>query len=232
MAARKGASTGSGGTITLTRLQRDVLAVQIEGVTPVIPHRWSEKARRMMPGWVPMDGSVPGPRTKEGPRTPREEAEACVYRLPDGRPGIPATAFKAAIVSACRFFKELPMVEAKLLFFVEGIGPDQLVPFEHDGEPVLREDTPRNANGGADLRYRYSFHPWRATLRVHYLPTSITPQSVLALVDAGGNGGVGDWRPSAPKSSTGTFGQFKVVTEDDAVGPGDQDAGPASGGNR
>jgi len=29
-------------------------------------------------------------------------------------------------------------------------------------------------------------------------------------VDAGGNGGVGDWRPSAPKSLTGTFGRYEV----------------------
>lgn len=207
--------------ITLTRLRDARVRIDIEGVTPVIPHKWSEKAKRMMPGWAPMDGTAAdetttkGPKAKKQPRNPTEEAEACVYRLPDGRPGLPATAFKAAMVSACRFFDKPSMTEAKLLLFVEGVGPDQLVPIE--GTPILREDTPRNANGGADLRYRYAFYPWKATVAVRFLPTSTTEQTVVALLDAGGRCGVGDWRPSAPKSTTGTFGQFRVVGEDSAT---------------
>ena len=66
--------------------------------------------------------------------------------------------------------------------------------------------------GVADLRYRYSFFPWSADLRIRFLPSVLTQDSVLALLDAAGYGGVGDWRPSAPKSATGTFGQFEVVT--------------------
>lgn len=210
MAARK---TDSGGVITLKRLRDEVLEVDIVGLTPLIPHKWSEKARRMMPGYVdPATGEVPDKMAKKGARSPREEAEACVYRLDDGRPGMPATAFKAAMVDACRFFDKPSMAEAKALFFVEGVGVDQLVAFE--GTPILREDMPRNANGGADLRYRYAFFPWKATLRVRYIPTSTDEETVVALVDAAGRCGVGDWRPRSPKSSTGTFGTFRVQDEE------------------
>jgi hypothetical protein len=166
----------------------------------------------MMPGHPAADRM-----SKKGVRQPEEEAEACVYRASDGRPAMPATAFKAAMVSACRFFDKPSMTEAKLLFFVEGEGEDQLVAF--DGEQRLREDTPRNANGGADLRYRYAFFPWSATLRVRFTPSSISPSSVLALVDAAGRVGVGDWRPGAPKSHTGTFGTFRVAEEGEGVEP-------------
>jgi hypothetical protein len=191
-------------TISLQRLRSQVLTVRIEGITPVIPHRWSEKALRLMA--EKQSGQA---RTKHAPKHAEEEAEASCYWLPNGRPGIPATAFKAAMVGACRYFQGITMTFAKTLFYVEGEGPDQLVGIL--GTRTLREDTPRNANGVADLRYRYAFYPWQATLKVHFKPAAISPDSVIALLDAGGSGGVGDWRPSAPKSATGTFGQFKVV---------------------
>lgn len=208
---RKAGTTKSGdgsGRITLTRLVEETLEVEIEGITPYIPHKWSEKAKAMMPGH-PDKARV---REAKGVREPEAEADACVYRLADGRVGIPATALKAAMVDACRHFDGVTMKEAKLQFYVVGEGPEQLVPLTA-GEPHLREDTPRNANGGADLRYRYEYRDWRAKPQIRYLASRLDQESVVALLDAGGRGGVGDWRPSAPKSATGTFGMFRVVTE-------------------
>jgi hypothetical protein len=199
------AKNSESGGVTITRLKDKTVSVPIIGLTPVIPHKWSEKAKMMMPGY-PL--GIADKLSKKGERQPEDEAESCVYRLEDGRPGIQAVAFKAAMVGACRFFDSLKMTEAKLLFFVEGDGPDQLVAI--DGEPHLREDTPRNANGGADLRYRYAFFPWSATLRIRFTPKSIDADSVASLVDAAGRVGVGDWRPGSPRSSTGTFGTFRV----------------------
>lgn len=195
------------GVITLRRLVEKQASIEIVGITPYIPHRWSEKAKELMPGH-PNKAQV---RETKGPRQPVEEAESCVYRLPDGRPGIPATALKAAMVGACRLFEGLTMVEAKLKFHVVGEGPEQLVPLT--GTPVLREDTPRNSNGSADLRYRTMFTDWRATVTISYLAGLLNDDSVVALLDAAGKGGVGDWRPSAPKSATGTFGMFRVAAE-------------------
>jgi hypothetical protein len=201
MAKKKQAETV--GTIELSRLQDAILEVPIIGLTPVIPHKWSEKAKRMMPGHPDAD-----PKKPKGKRQPKEEAEACLYKL--GRSlAMPATAFKAAIVGACRFFASPTMVEAKQLLFIEGEGPEQLVKISGDkGEP--QEDTPRNANGSADLRYRYYISGWAAKLRVRYVPSRITRESVVTLIDAAGRGGVGDWRPSAPKSYSGTFGTFRL----------------------
>lgn len=191
-------------TITLTRIERHAITIEIEGLSPLIPHRWSEKAKGLMRD--KQTGSKA--RTKKEAKDPVAEAEASLYRLDDGRPGMPATAFKAATVAAARFYEGVTMVALKSALFFEGEGPDQLIPIE--GEATMREDTPRNATGVADLRYRYQFWPWTATLTVVYLPTLVDAESVINLVDAGGNGGVGDWRPSAPKSHTGTFGRYKV----------------------
>lgn len=199
-----------GGAITLTRLEDAMVEIRIVGLTPIIPGKWSEKAKMMMPGHPAAEALG---RTKKGVRKPEEEAESRVYRLPDGRPGVPATAYKAAMVSACRFFARPTMTEAKLLFFVEGTGPNQLVPLEHEEPPILREDTTRNATGVADLRYRYAFYPWAATLRIRYTPSSISASSVAALLDAAGRVGVGEWRPGSPKSATGTYGTWRADAE-------------------
>jgi hypothetical protein len=192
--------------IRLEVVQREVIDVEIIGVSPLIPHKWSEKSLRMMR--ESQSGSKA--RKKHDPKVPVDEAEGALYRLADGRPAMPATAFKAAMVGAARLFQGVTMTALKAAVFVHGEGSDQLVPIE--GEMTLREDTPRNATGVADLRYRYAFWPWQTTLQIEYLTAMVDKDSVVALVDAAGNGGVGDWRPSAPKSLTGTFGRFRVAS--------------------
>lgn len=192
--------------IVLPRIQRSTIVVPIIGTTPLIPHRWSEKALGMMRDKQFQTRKVAAREAKN----PHEEARMATYWLEDGRPGMPATAFKGAMVGACRIFGSdvFPMTKAKLALYVEGEGVEQLVPIV--GEYSMREDTPRNSGGTVDLRYRNYFTPWSASLKVQFITSMITADSVIALIEAAGIGGIGDWRPSAPKSSTGTFGQFRV----------------------
>lgn len=209
------AKSSDSGVVELQRLVRESREIWVLGTAPLIMHKWSEKALRQMPGNP--DASADERMKKKGLRHPEEEALASVYTLPDGSIGFPATGFKAAIVSACRLFDKPSMTEAKQLVYVEGevSGSDQLVRIFYDGEPQLRTDAPRLANGGTDLRYRYQFFPWWARLIVHFIPTSISVASIAALVDAAGIGGVGEWRPSSPKSFTGTFGTFRIMTDEE-----------------
>lgn len=198
------AAEWGGGKVEIRPLERATVVIPIVGVTPLIPHQWSEKALRMMRE----SQSGRAAKAKKEPKVAEAEAEAATYRLADGRPGMPATAFKAAIVDACKLYDGLPMTRAKIAFHVEGEGASQLVPIE--GESEIREDTPRNATGVVDLRYRRYFFPWSAALRVVVVKSIIDMDSLVNLVDAAGSGGVGDWRPSAPKSKTGTYGQWQV----------------------
>lgn len=197
--------------VELERIVDRSVTVPVVGLTPVIPHQWSEKAKRLMRA-KQFGESV---QQRREPKDPDEEAEAAMYRLPDGRPGIPATAFKGAMVAACRFFEGVPMTEGRLMIHVLGEGPDQLVALQ--GTERIREDMPRNATGVVDLRYRTALlagvedvDPWRADITVVYPPRLISEGSVLALLDAAGRVGVGDWRPGSPKSNTGTFGTFRI----------------------
>lgn len=194
--------------VELQRIEPVRVEIPIVGKTPLIPHKWSEKAIRMME----QKQSQPGVRAKREAKDPQQEAHDSCYWLYNkaGKeiPAMPATAFKAAMVGACRFFEGLTMTIAKQIFYVVGEGPDQLVPIT--GDMTMRQDTPRNSGGVADLRYRHQFDPWSAVLTIEFIPQIINGASVVALLDAAGRGGVGDWRPSSPKSATGTYGQWSV----------------------
>ena len=202
------------GPITLHRLEDNEISIPVLGLSPLIPHRWSEKAKTMMLDKQQAEGRTP--RAKKAPKDPKAEAHAATYWLDDGTPGMPATAFKAAMVDACRFFDAVTMTDIRRMLYVVGT-PNQndelLVPIF--GELSFHEDTPRNATGVADLRYRNYIWPWRTVLTVRFPPTVISAESILALVDAGGRSGVGDWRPSSPKSNTGTHGTFRVAETND-----------------
>lgn len=191
----------------LRRLNRIVYEVPIVGTAPLITNRWSEKARQMM-----LDKQQSSARAKKEAKDPEALFEAAHYKLPDGRNGMPATAFKAAIVHAARLFEGITQVSLKQMVRVLGELDDrgeQIIPITCD-EVIMREDTPRNASGVADLRYRPQFNGWRAVLPVQIVEGQLDEASLLALVDAAGIGGVGEMRPTAPKSATGQYGTFEV----------------------
>jgi hypothetical protein len=195
--------------IRLRPIEKHTYEVPILGITPLIMQKWSEKALQMMRD--KQYGAKAQP--KRAPKEPEVDAEAATYRLQDGRAGMPATAFKAAISDAARMFEGITMTQLKISIFVEGEGPEQLVAIE--GPEETREDTPRNATGVVDLRYRKQFWPWTAVLPITF-PTSVLDiESVLMLVNAAGDGGVGSWRPSSPKSKSGSYGRFAVDTAHD-----------------
>jgi len=190
--------------VTLERLQRVELEFVIVGTSPLIVNRWSEKAKAMM-----LEKQTTSARAKKDPKDPVANFEASKYKFDDGRDGFPAVSFKASIVHAARLFEGITQVQIKQTVVVRGEGEHQLVPLEY-GAVTMREDTPRNASGVADLRYRAQYWPWSATLYVRTIAGQLDEGSLLALVDAAGIGGVGEWRPTSPKSATGTYGTFQI----------------------
>lgn len=192
---------------TLRRLNRFIYEVPIAGTAPLVTNRWSEKAKQMM-----LDKQQSSARAKKDAKDPEALFQAAHYRLPDGRCGMPATAFKAAIVHAARLFDGITQVSLKQTVRVLGEldeRGEQIVPITYE-QVIMREDTPRNASGVADLRYRPQFNGWGAILRVQIIEGQYDEASLLALVDAAGIGGVGEMRPTAPKSATGQYGTFEV----------------------
>lgn len=188
--------------INIDKIGRETLRIPIVGMTPLIVHRFSEKAKRLM-----LD-NMQGRKSPKSPKNPEEEYEAAFYRLKDGRYGFPALAFKSATVGGARFYHGLTMTGLKqTLFFVGEPGADGQQMIALTGEPGMREDVVRVGRGGTDLRYRPEFREWSATLEVLYVTSLLTRASVLSLIDAGGMGvGVGEWRPE----KDGDFGTYRI----------------------
>lgn len=195
------------GPIELVRLQQRTVLVPISGISPYIPHKWTEKAIQAMRDKQFSENPV---KAKREAKNPQEEAFQSTYWIEPARiPGAPATGFKIAMVDAVRSFSGLTMVQAKTMFFVRGEGRRQLVRL-HDAEWEMQEDLPRLANGNPDLRYRNYIFPWRAELEISFKQELISVESVIALVAEGGSMGVGDWRPSA--AAGGIYGQWEIDT--------------------
>lgn len=196
--------------LVITPLAVEHISVPIRGTTPLIMHNFSEKSKRQM-----LEAQR-GVKKQKTIRDPEADYQGSFYRIapekkdgPD-RYGFPVLGFKASTVSAARFYdKSISMTMLRQLIFFSGLrteaDPQELV--EIHGTPHMREDVTRVGMGTADLRYRAEFEQWTATLYIKYIASSISQDSVLSLVNAGGFGvGVGEWRPE----KSGSFGQYEV----------------------
>ena len=191
--------------IQIDRIAAETIEVPIIGTTPLIMHRFSEKAKRQM-----LDAAQ-GKKTPKQPKDPEAEYEAAFYRLEDGTPGFPVGAFKDATIGGARFYGRNQVTMTGLRQYLLGwpgeMGDDGRPLARIEGEAEMREDVVRVGRGGTDLRYRPQFREWATTLTVVYASSALTRNSVLSLIDAGGMGvGVGEWRPER----SGEFGTYRI----------------------
>lgn len=197
-------------TISLSRIKRETAIIEVAGTAPLIVHAWSQKAKQMMLA------AQQGKKSPKQSKDPKRDFEESRYLFADGSgDGFPVMAFKSATVKGGGrlFGKSVKMTELRqtFTFLSDGVSDAGLQLARLDvPEPVMREDMVRVGMGTADIRYRAEYTEWRATLRIQFIPSVIDLESVVALVDAGGTNGVGEWRPE----KNGSFGTYEVVGED------------------
>lgn len=199
-----------GTTIRIPPINVREVEIRVEELTPLIVHRFSEKARKQI-----ADKQAKKARGALPAKDSDAEFENSLYIVPGmerdpidtpGRYYLPGVCFKKAAVSGCRVLgrKDLPMTKARTAFFVVG---DPVIEFDSVSK---REDHVRNDGGGVDLRYRAQFDGWAANLLVTYHADALSLEELIELFLHGGfSCGVGEWRPSS--SSGGEFGRFKVT---------------------
>jgi len=219
MVARTTTAAAASGTIRLKRIARQTAIVDIEGTAPLIVQQWSEKARQMM-----LDAQQ-GRKAPKVSKNPEQDYLDSMYRFkgtdrsqvaPLTSHGVPTMALKTATVEGgARAFgtKSVKMTELRqcLTFLPDGVGADglQLSRLIITDESIMREDMVRVGMGTADIRYRATYLDWAVRLRVEFMPNLIDLDSIVALIDAGGGNGIGEWRPE----KNGPFGTYRVAGE-------------------
>lgn len=177
------------------------LRVTVEGTSPLIMHKWSEKALRQM------REKGGGKKTKERTaRDPAAESRDATYIAPDGKPGLPLLALKSAIITAAHKDIGIEKTLVRKGLFIQAPDSSLVLPMKAS-KPVVREDCVRVGMGAADLRYRPQFDEWAVDVNIEYDADLLQPGDIVNLIDRAGFGvGVGEWRPE----KGGEFGRFRV----------------------
>lgn len=189
--------------VSLKPIARARMTFGIRSTSPLLMHQWSEKAKQMM-----RDKQQEGKKTKTRDlRSPKEEAKSATYTTADGDVGIPAMAFKSAIVAAAHKDIGIEKTLVRKALFLICDDPNMVIPFSECADPIVREDMVRVGMGSADLRYRPEFKTWKAEVALEIDSELLQDKDVLALVGRAGFGvGICEWRPE----KGGEFGRFEI----------------------
>ncbi len=212
-------------TVDIPALEIATAEFTITGISPLIVHAWSPVARQQM--LCKQMGKATAGREKKDPVA---QCLACLYIDHEGRPCFPAGGIKASAVTAANDV-DLMKTMMKRGFHILG----SLLPIDapelseadmtdwdrnerkrlkdrlHRWGGGMREDMVRLATGVCDIAHRPCFPKWSITFAVEYNRRVVTIEQLAGLLNAAGFGvGIGDWRPSAPKSASGNFGRFRV----------------------
>lgn len=187
-------------------------AITIRGISPYVQHAFSEKQRKLMEDTQRAGQQARGKKRRE-PKNFEAVYKAAMHVSKQGWNGIPAPAFRNAIIDACRLvgFK---MTHAKLSVFVEADGIDRVdgTPLVRiEGEPRIHEATVRNATGVADIRWRPMWEEWSAVVSITWDEDQFSATDILNLFTrAGLQVGIGEGRPCSPNSNGLGWGRFRV----------------------
>jgi len=199
--------------VEIKPLNRQHITITLIGDSPLICHKWSEKAKKEM-----LDKQMKKAKKAKTAKDPEQDYRESLYWLDDegnmlnltpntdpakwkGNFGFPAIGIKAAFVSACRNIDGIPMTLARGALH---INREYIV---IDGKPSMREDMVRLNGGTADIRYRGEFKKWKSKIDLIFNADVLSTEQIVNLFSVAGFAvGIGEWRPE----KNGTFGLFHI----------------------
>lgn len=184
----------------------------INGTAPYVQLRFGEKAINTMMTKMAAGTVAKGKKIREA-RDFNEDFRGAMHVSSEGWYGIPASAFRAALIDACRLVN-FKMTMAKMSMFILPDGFDALdgTPLVRiDGNPEMCQHHVRNATGVADIRIRAMWRAWGCKLRVSYDADQFNLSDVTNLLArVGQQVGVGEGRPFSKNSVGMGWGTFRV----------------------
>lgn len=193
------------------------IAFHIRGTAPLCINRFSAKSLAQM-----ADTQAAGQQSKKGRRKQPKDFAACYedskHVSTDEWLGIAASAFRCALISACRMV-DFKMTRAKLSLFciADGIDKNDHTPLVKitKGTPRRVDGIVRNANGNPDIRPRPVWDPgWEMIVRIQFDADQFSVTDVTNLmVRVGAQVGIGEGRHDSKFSAGIGYGTFKIVND-------------------
>lgn len=201
-----------GTVVTIKAPNFQTAKFKIIGTAPLVIHKFSTKARQQIMQ-TQSEGKSSRSRKDRKPKNFDEVYQEARHISTDGWDGMPASAFRAAMISACRIAGYV-MTRAKLAVFVEadGVDKDESTPLVRiHGVPRKHEGWGRNDNGSVDIRVRPMWEEWHAFLRVRFDADLLTITDITnLLMRAGLQVGIAEGRPDSKNSVGCGWGTFTV----------------------
>lgn len=197
------------------------MRVPIVGTAPYVQNKFSQKARAELRESQEAGKKKAGKKNHDA-RDFESEYEGAMHLSEEGWHGIPAPAFRAACIDACRLVG-LEMTKAKMTVFVvpDGIDAEDGTPLVRitGGDPEPHEAYVRHAMT-TSLRVRPMWRRWSAVLTLQVDADVISQAHVMNLLArAGTQVGVGEGRPFSKMSCGQGWGTFTIADGVTVEGP-------------
>lgn len=192
-------------SVEILEFQIKEVVIPIVGISPLIVHKFSEKALKM----IQDKQAGKAKNKKHETRDPEGDFKAAKHISPIGWEGFPAAGFKAAMTRGAKMIG-MVMKDTQTAFFVKADCEEtQLVKI--NGEARMRTDQVRVGMGAADIRYRPEYVSWYAELTIEFNSGILSLDQIYQMVKAAGYGcGIGEMRPEKGKFN---YGRFKLAQE-------------------
>lgn len=200
--------------ITIPAIDVRFAVLHLAGDSPLIVHKWSEKAKREM-----LEKQMKKAKKGREAKNPVADFIESLYWLEGEPTQMTEEAFEAAIQNGARFGFPAVAFKASAVAagFRSGVTKNKTImngAFHIDNEyveihgiPEMREDMCRVGLGVADIRYRGEFKTWSADVAVKYNSNVVSLEQVVNLFQLGGFAcGIGEWRPE----KGGRYGMYHV----------------------
>ena len=200
--------------VSITPPKFEYVYQKIRGTAPLMSNAMSSEARRKMREGQEQGTQNRAMRRKRDPKNFEAQFKGSLHISTDGWYGMPCSAFRAAMIEACKTIG-YPMTRAKLFQFIEPDGRDRdtgegLVRIE--GKPIQDERIGKLASGVADILTRARFDEWSATVKIKWDSDALQPTDVVNLLArAGVHVGVGAGRPGSKNSCGIGMGTYELV---------------------
>ena len=192
-----------------------ICELKLVGSAPFVMHKFSQKARNQIIETQKAGSQAKGKKVRQ-PKDFDEVYAGAMHLSAEGWCGIPAGAFRNAMISACRTVG-YKMTHAKLAAFVlaDGYDKDDETPLiKIEGNPIRHTTYARNDNGSVDIRVRPMWKKWHCVVRIRYDADMFSQKDIVNLMmRVGQQVGIGEGRPDSKNSAGMGWGLFDIEQE-------------------